>query len=178
VDELRELLDITEQCMRRAVVAQRETAKYAEHYRSQAEELRRQATRTRSPEVRATLLRIAASHARLARLAEGVKGMSADASNGSAVRETPAEAAEASEFPEQPPRKKPAEDPISQARRHVAEAQNRIERQEELVARLASDSRHAPLAAEAREILQTLRHSLSLAREHLDLELKKRSLAR
>ena len=111
MDELRKLLDITEQCMIRAVIAQREAAKYAEQYRSQAEEFRRHAARTRSPEVRAALLRIATSQARLTRLAEGVKSMSADASNGSDIRETPAEAAEASEYPEQPPRKKPAEDP-------------------------------------------------------------------
>ena len=65
-----------------------------------------------------------------------------------------------------------AEDPIAQARRHVAEAEDHIARQEALVVRLSSDLRHAGLAAEAKEILQTLKHTLSLARQHLDLELK------
>jgi hypothetical protein len=71
-----------------------------------------------------------------------------------------------------------AEDPIAQARRHVGEAQDHIAPQEALVMRLSSDLRHAALAAEAREVLQTLEHTLSLARQHLDLELKKQPPAR
>ena len=71
-----------------------------------------------------------------------------------------------------------AEDPIAQARRHVAEAQDHIARQEALVIRLSSDLRDAALAAEAQEILHTLKHTLSLARQHLDLELKNQPTAR
>jgi hypothetical protein len=66
-----------------------------------------------------------------------------------------------------------ADDPIAQARRHIAEAQQHIARQERLVARLSSDGRHVALAAEAQEILNTLKHTLSLAQRHLELELKK-----
>jgi hypothetical protein len=65
------------------------------------------------------------------------------------------------------------EDPITQARRHVAEAQEHVQRQEALIARLSSDCRHAALTAEAKTILDTLKHTLSLARQHLELELKK-----
>ena len=66
-----------------------------------------------------------------------------------------------------------AEDPIAQARRHIAEAKRHIARQEALVARLSSEDRHVALAAEARKILDTLKHTLSLAQQHLELELKK-----
>jgi hypothetical protein len=62
---------------------------------------------------------------------------------------------------------------VAQARRHVAEAEDHIVRQEALLARLSQDYRHAALAAEAREILTTLNHTLNLAREHLARELKK-----
>lgn len=67
------------------------------------------------------------------------------------------------------------EEPIAQASRHVVEAQRHVARQEILVARLSGDPRHAELAAEARNILDTLNHTLSLARQHLELELRKRS---
>ena len=66
-----------------------------------------------------------------------------------------------------------AEDPVSQARRHVAEAEVRIERQEALVARLSDNSKYAALLDQAREVLATLKYTLRLAREHLELELKK-----
>ena len=68
---------------------------------------------------------------------------------------------------------KPDEDPIAQARRHVREAEGHVARQETLIERLSHNDNHAALAEQAREILGTLRQSLSLAREHLELELKK-----
>lgn len=70
-------------------------------------------------------------------------------------------------------RRKAAEDPIAQARRHVAEAEQHIARQEALVAKLAKSDRHAPLTAEAKEILATLEHTLSLALQHLEIEWKR-----
>ncbi|MBV8336297.1 MAG: hypothetical protein JO358_12825 [Alphaproteobacteria bacterium] len=60
-----------------------------------------------------------------------------------------------------------------QARRHVREAEGHVARQEALVERLSHNEKHAALAEQAREILGTLMRSLSLAREHLALELKK-----
>ncbi len=65
------------------------------------------------------------------------------------------------------------EDPASQARRHVAEAKAHIARQEALVAKLSNDQRHLALAAEAKEILTTLKQTLRLAREQLAIELKR-----
>ena len=70
-------------------------------------------------------------------------------------------------------RARTGEDPITQARRHVREAEGHVARQEALVERLSHNEKHAALAEQAREILGTLRRSLSLAREHLALELKK-----
>lgn len=70
-------------------------------------------------------------------------------------------------------RHKPDEDPVSQARRHVRQAEGNVARQEALVARLSDNDKHAALADQAKEILDTLRRTLSLAREHLALELKK-----
>ena len=55
----------------------------------------------------------------------------------------------------------------------MAEAEQHIARQESLILRLSNDERHAALAAEAREILATLKQTLSLARQHLDLERKR-----
>jgi exonuclease VII small subunit len=70
--------------------------------------------------------------------------------------------------------KNPAvEDPIAQARRHVAEAEQHVARLESLILRLSNDERHAALAAEAREILATLKQTLSLALQHLELERKR-----
>ena len=66
-----------------------------------------------------------------------------------------------------------SEDPVSQARRHVAEAKAHIARQEALVAKLSNDQRHLALAAEAKEILTTLKQTLRLAREQLTIELKR-----
>jgi len=159
------LLEITEQCQMRAAVAQRDAAKDAEHYKFQAAELRKQAARTHSAEMRDRLLRIAASHDRLVQLAEG--RMAASERSDPSTPE-PARAADASI-----PGKKLPEDPLAQARRHVAEMQGRVERQEALLAKLASDPRHAGLASEAEAILDTLNHTLCLAREHLAIERKR-----
>jgi hypothetical protein len=70
-------------------------------------------------------------------------------------------------------RARTGEDPIAQARRHVWEAEGHVARQEALVERLSHNDKHAALAEQAKEILGTLRQTLSLAREHLALELKK-----
>jgi hypothetical protein len=65
---------------------------------------------------------------------------------------------------------KPVEDPVSQARRHIAELEGYIVRQEAVAAKLSNDERHVASAAEAREILDTLKHTLALTRRHLALE--------
>jgi hypothetical protein len=62
---------------------------------------------------------------------------------------------------------------VAQARRHVKEAADCIARQEALVARLSYDDKYAALAAEAKEILETLKYTLTLARDHLALEMRK-----
>jgi hypothetical protein len=59
-----------------------------------------------------------------------------------------------------------SEDLLAMTRRHVLEAQGHVAHQETLVAKLDREGRVA-LAAEAREILATLRTSLALAQEHL-----------
>jgi hypothetical protein len=64
-------------------------------------------------------------------------------------------------------------DPVSQARRHVVEGEARVERQKALVARLSDGSNHPQLAGQAKEILRTLQQTLCLARDHLELELRK-----
>jgi hypothetical protein len=121
-------------------------------------------------------LRIAASHERLASLAEGLK-VTRDADDVSDNHVLPAYGARRMlttvGYGEEPLGRHPHEDAIGTARRHVREAEHRIARQERLVAKLSSDDRHAALAAEAREILATLEHSLSLAKQHLAIELKK-----
>lgn len=164
LDELKELLAITEQCTAQALMAQQQAQKYAQHYRASAEEFRKQAARLRFPEIQARLLRIAASNERLCKIAEGADDRVE---------------AEGNAKPQEPVKLSPqatikrTEDPVSQARRHVAEAEARIERQAALVTRLSDNDNHIALANEAREILATLKHTLRLAREHLALELKK-----
>jgi hypothetical protein len=54
------------------------------------------------------------------------------------------------------------------ARRHVAEGEERVARQELLIAELDRDG-HAKLAVTARVVLATLETSLGLAREDLSL---------
>ena len=110
------------------------------------------------------MLRIAASSERLGNIAEGTGGIAE--SDGNAEPRVPVK-------PSHEAVVKRAEDPVSQARRHVAEAEARIERQEALVARLSDSNKHIALAGEAREILATLKQTLRLARDHLALELKK-----
>jgi hypothetical protein len=163
LDELKELLAITEHCAAQALMAKQQAQKYAHYYRVNAEEFRRQAARSRFPEIQARLLRIAASSERLCNLAEG-KGDVTE-SEGRAEPGEPAKSLHEAT--------KRAEDPVSQARRHVAEAEARIERQEALVARLSDNSKLVALANEAREILATLKQTLRLARDHLALELMK-----
>ena len=164
LDELQELLAITEHCAAQALMAKQQAQKYAHHYRVNAEEFRKQAARSRFPEIRARLLRIAASSERLCNIAEGTVGK-ADVEDNAEPRE--------SVKPSHQPAIKRTEDPVSQARRHVAEAEVRIERQEALVARLSDNNKHIALAKEAREILATLKQTLRLARDHLALELMK-----
>ena len=163
LNELRELLALTEKCAAQAREAKQQARKYAEHYQASAEELKKQAARIRFPEIQARLLRIAASSERLYNLAEG---------RGDLVQlESQAVPRKPLKTSEQATKRK--EDPILQARRHIAEAEFRIERQEALIARLSGDNKYVALADEAREILITLKHTLRLARDHLALELKK-----
>jgi len=163
LDELKELLAITEQCTAQALMAKQQAQKYAQHYRASAKESRKQAARSRFPEIQARLLRLADSSERLCNIAEGTV-IKADVEGNAGRRE-----------PAKPPHQaaiKRTEDPVSQARRHVAEAEARIERQEALVARLSDNAKHAALADEAREILATMNQTLRLARDHLTTELK------
>jgi hypothetical protein len=67
------------------------------------------------------------------------------------------------------------EGPVAQAHRHVAEAKQQIARQKALIAKLSKNEKHVTFAAEAKEILATLMHTLSLAHDHLALELRKGS---
>jgi hypothetical protein len=63
---------------------------------------------------------------------------------------------------------RPMEDRLSMAQRHVAEGEDRIARQEVLIAKLDRHG-HAELTVEARALLTTLQTSLRLVREHLSL---------
>jgi hypothetical protein len=65
------------------------------------------------------------------------------------------------------------EDPVAQTRRHIAEAERHIARQKALVAKLSKNEKHAALVAEAKDILDTLKHTLGVARDHLAIELRK-----
>lgn len=109
-------------------------------------------------------MRIAASNERLCNIAEGTRA-TAEA-EGDAISLEPL-------TPPQQTTIKPTEDPVSQARRHVAEAEARIERQEALVAGLSHSGEHIFLAEQAIEILLTLKQTHRLARDHLALETKK-----
>jgi hypothetical protein len=162
-DELQELLSITEQCAAQVLAAKQQAGKYAQHYRVSAEEFRKQAERSRFPEIQVRLLRIAASSERLCDIAEG-KTDEAGPADRAEHREPMKSSHEAARH---------TEDPVSQARRHVAEAEVRIERQEALVVRLSNSNKYTDLADEARKILATLKQTLRLARDHLALELKK-----
>ena len=139
-------------------------AKVCTALRANAEEFRKQAARSRFPEIQARPVRIAASSERLRNIAEGTGDVAE--SEGRAELREPAKPSHEAAI-------KRAEDPVSEARRHVAEAEARIEWQEALVARLSDSNKHLALASEAREILGTLEHTLRLARDHLALELRK-----
>jgi hypothetical protein len=166
LDELKQLLALTEQCAAQARVAKQQAQRFAQHYKANAEQFRKRAVSSHFPEIRERLLRIAASNERLCDIAEGI--LATAEARGDAVP------------PEgflQPPLQtanRPTEDPISQARRHVAEVEARIERQEALYARLLDSGRHISLAEQAGEILSTLKQTHRLARDHLEFELKKR----
>ena len=165
LDELKKLLALTEQCAAQARIAKQQAQRFAQHYKVNAEQFRKRAARSHFPEIRARLLRIAASNERLCDLAEGIL-VTAEAKDGTIAREPLLQ-------PLQETIIKPTEDPISQARRHVAEAARRIERQEALIARLLNSDKHIFLAEQANEILSTLKQTYRLARDHLELELKK-----
>ncbi|HET8995242.1 MAG TPA: hypothetical protein VFN42_01105 [Acetobacteraceae bacterium] len=62
-----------------------------------------------------------------------------------------------------------SEGPLSQAARHVMEAEQRVARQSRLLHELERDG-HSRLATEARKVLQTLQRTLELSRNHLRLE--------
>jgi len=129
-----------------------------------AEEFRKQAARSRFPEIQTRLLRISASSERLCNIAERTGDV--EQSEGRAEPREPAK-------PSHEEAIKRDEDPGSEARRHVAEEEAHIERQQALVARLSDSNKHLALASEAREILGTLEHTLRLARDQLALELRK-----
>ena len=62
------------------------------------------------------------------------------------------------------------ESPLEMARRHVAEAEIRIEQQRRLVEEMERDN--YPRAAEmARKTLQIMEETLAISREHLELEI-------
>lgn len=168
-DELHRLQDLTEQSMEQVLIAKKQSAKYAEYYLASAEEFRKRASRTRFPEVRAMLSRMAELHQSLARLGERAD----EALDHEPVAPGAASPAIATKQDDEAVRHGPDEDAVAQARRHVAEAEVHIARQEALLAKLVREDKHPGLAAEAREILSTLKHSLDLARDHLALELRK-----
>ena len=58
---------------------------------------------------------------------------------------------------------------LAQAHRHLLEAETHVARQVKLIENLERDG-HVRLAAQAREVLHTLEHTLNLARDHLRLE--------
>jgi hypothetical protein len=157
LDELKELWALAEQCVAQARVAKKQAQRYAAHFKANSEEFRKLAARSPFPEIQARLLRIAASNERLCNIAEG---------NDTTTRTEPVTSRHEAAVGR-------SEDPVSQARRHVAEAEARIERQKALVARLSDSSKYSALAGQAREILSTLQQTLQLARDHLELELRK-----
>src|SRR6516165_6776808 len=147
-DQLKELWALTEQCAAQARAAQQQAQRYAQYYKRNAEGFRKLAARSPFPEIQARLLRIADANEVLCNMAEGghatvpteghrVVQKMPKPLHGAAIRRT--------------------EDPLSQARRHVAEAEAHIERQEALVAKLSYSSKYLSLADEAREILGMLK---------------------
>jgi hypothetical protein len=164
LDELKELLELTEQCAAQARAAKQQAQRYAAHYKVNSEEFRKLAARSHFPEIQARLLRIAAANERLSNIAEGTDTTAP--TEGHAAPPKPVTSGQEAIVGR-------SEDPVSQARRHVVEAEARIERQEALVARLSYNSKTPQLAGQAREILSTLQQTLRLARDHLEYELRK-----
>jgi hypothetical protein len=68
---------------------------------------------------------------------------------------------------------RPTEDPLSMARRHVAEGRERVARQETLVSTIVSSS-YGEVLARAQELLVTLQTSLALMERDLERLEKKR----
>ena len=62
------------------------------------------------------------------------------------------------------------ESPLEMAARHVAEAEQRIARQQTMLETLKRDGHSGRIIAEAQTILATLNQSLRLAKQHLELE--------
>ena len=60
------------------------------------------------------------------------------------------------------------------ATRHVMEGEERVARQEAILAKLVRDG-HERAAEQARQVLETLRETLELSREHLNREREKRA---
>jgi hypothetical protein len=168
-DELERVRNLTEQCMEQVLIAKKQSAKFVEYYVASAEEFRRRASRTRFREIRAMLSHMAELHQSLAGLGQRAE----EALDHEPVAHEAASPAIATKQDEEAVRHGSDEDAVAQARRHVAEAEDRIARQEALLARLSQDYKHPALVVEAREILSTLKHSLDLARDHLALELRK-----
>ena len=142
-DELKELLAVTEQCAAQARAPKQQAQRYATHFKVNSEEFRKLAARTSFPEIQARRLRITASNERLSNIAEGVR-IAADAKGYPVPPEPLKRSNEAAG--------KRTEDPVSQARRHVAEAEARIERQKALVARLSCSDKHFSLARQAKDV--------------------------
>ena len=68
-----------------------------------------------------------------------------------------------------------SEDALTQAERHVREAEGRVAHLRAIIEELDRDG-HPEAAARARAVLATLRRSLELARERLRLEREARGL--
>jgi hypothetical protein len=165
LDELKQLLALTEQCAAHARAAKQQVQRFSEHYKVNAEQFRKQAALSYFPEIRERLLRIAASNERLWNIAKGIP-ITAEAKDEASQPEPLSK-------PPQDATIRRAEDSVSQARRHVAEGKARIERQEALIARLYYSGKHISLAGQADVILTTLKQTHQLACDHLELELKK-----
>src|SRR5215469_1365371 len=150
LDELKELLALTEQCAAQARAAKQQAQRYATHFKANSEEFRKLAARSPFPEIQARLLRIAASNERLSDIAEGVPA--ATDVKGHLVPPEPLKRSNQAAVER-------TEDPVSQARRHVAEAEVRIERQKALVIRLSGSDKYFSLARQAEDILCTLQQT-------------------
>jgi hypothetical protein len=131
--ELKELWALTEECVAQARVAKQQAQRYAAHFKSNSEEFIKLAARSRFPEIQARLLRVAAANERLCSIAKDTDARAQAEGPVMSRRETTVAR---------------SEDPVSQARRHVAEAEARIERQKALVAGLSDSSKHPQLVGQ------------------------------